>query len=515
MHGILPNSAKTWIWIAVISVAGVHGAHASSSGGSSQAPQGLGTSWAEDPKRVECGQSCLLEKANENLALQARFVTHKLEKMQERVRLLKTQTDSQGKPVPVFLNTELYSEYKLYCTREEQASDDESKRKQCFLRYQEDQLRFLSDVRKAMIANNSEVAKINKIPVTQAGIQSSNQGGAKTPGAPDRFALQSSAAQAKVVAQVPHVLGWKEMAAAYDREPLESPEKDWKLSALTSEQFQEWLKQLPKKPEQTDFLKSVQVKRYPEREVSETFTVYLQDEEGKPVYDQEAYQKAKRDYEKQMRLLGLVPDKNGNPSLPSSWKDPVKAGKEFRDDQLTQARARAKDPTRRNPDRPQGPVGSQSISKEAFLEARMELVNGASRAMAKMGIGGSRVAPKLPAAKAIQPYPKDQRARSKRSAGSGSASGSGTSGSGKGELKVTSPELAGKSESGSMTSAQDTGQIVRGGNKKESVESREDFQEEAQAQAIDQPGVANSVFVDLDSAAMEKEIARLRENAIE
>lgn len=235
------------------------------------------TPW-NDSSFQECGQSCLYQKANENIALQAVYLINK-------ISFLSSAEDDQ-----------IRSNLSNFCLRDEEAQA-------CFQRYKKLQLFGLQKMRSALIQNNDSAALL-KSRVVDVG---------KGAGEPERpyFQLGSDGKARKP--QVPYVVTFEDLQREYSQ-----------LERLTGHDYDRWARSLPARPSREDFVRMKEIYRNPDNPKDGVMHVIARDKSGNIQYDDAAYQAALKQYEDRMGSE-LARMKDSRPSLdrPARLKDAV------------------------------------------------------------------------------------------------------------------------------------------------------------------------------------------------
>lgn len=217
----------------------------SAAGGNAPAKASGSSQWDDQKSFVDCGQSCLYQKANENLSLQALYLVQK-------IGALKDLKD-QGKDSAILNNLQ------GFCLQGEVGAD-------CFNRYKRLQVFALQKIRAAMVQNADAAARLR----SEAPVVSYGDGKTRKP-------------------QVPYVVTYEDLKKEYAE-----------LQRLGGEDYRQWADSRPFKPSKDDFVKFKTIYRDPENPKAGTLQIVERDASGNVAYDDAAYQRALKNYENQM-----------------------------------------------------------------------------------------------------------------------------------------------------------------------------------------------------------------------
>ena len=294
-----------------------------------------------DASIQDCGIGCNYLRANENLSLQARYITLKMQDLDDqKQKWEKAKVDAaanSGIPKPDFIKAmedEIRNSMAGFCL--DQATDTED----CFKRYWQAQMVALQVIRTAIATNNTEYSSL------RLGAKPSDPNW--SPGLMPELDPNNPSALKKP--QVTSVITLDDVAKEYDNSEA--------LNLVSSEKYHNWLKELPKKPSQDEFAVFKKVQRYPGVPGSEELQVAVYQADGKtPLFDKKAYAAAVKEYE--LRIA--------NTSYAAGFKE--LAAKH----QVLTKSVKFK-------------VGTSETSKRAFANARQEMIEAAHLAMRKVGI---------------------------------------------------------------------------------------------------------------------------------
>ncbi len=200
-----------------------------------------------------CGQSCLYQRANENLALQALYLTNHIISLNDR--------DA----------SERKSALGSFCI----ASEDGDA---CFNRYKRMNIVALYKMRDAMIQNSNNASALMNRRVFVGDEKKPLQGN------PPAAEFQISGLGPKK-AQVPYVVTFEDI-----KKELGS------LRALTGREYQEWASNLKAAPSREEFVKFRRIYRDPDHPERGTMMVVSRDANGRIEYDEKAFKTAEAYY---------------------------------------------------------------------------------------------------------------------------------------------------------------------------------------------------------------------------
>jgi len=167
----------------------------------------------------ECGQYCLYNKANESLALQSRYISNKIDYLEKNQSSIKA--DLQG-----------------FCNSGESDSS-------CFKRYKRIQVMNLSKIKKQYIQNKEMIGALNTYD----------------PKLKKYDFLYLPREDDKKKTHRPYVPTFKDLEEKYKKE-------NKKLTLLGSVKYKEWIKNIPHKPSEDEFIKFKTVKLPSGKELS-------------------------------------------------------------------------------------------------------------------------------------------------------------------------------------------------------------------------------------------------------
>ena len=299
-----------------------------------------------DSSHQECKVGCNYLRANENLSLQAQYITHKMEglaRLKEKWDAALQDATQVGTSSPDFsrliaaassLESQLKSEGNLgrYCVAGEDTSS-------CYGRYWQNELMKLQQFRSQISINTAQVNSLRAR--SQPGIEGSIPG----------FLPEPDPNQPEVAKkpQVTEVVSLDEIAKTFN-------EDSGNLEVLAGERYQEWIKQLPNPPDESGFYVFKTIERYPGVPNGEKLQVAVRGPDGSLVIDRKAFEAAKWVYKNQLRNLDQAKkDFMAQSKLPTAPKSKVK-------------------------------FGVTAESRQAFAEARMDMIDAARRAMKQAGL---------------------------------------------------------------------------------------------------------------------------------
>ena len=306
--------------------------------------------WADSSQYDSCGQSCLYQKGNENISLQALYLVKKITNMSAILQGNETGSDN---PNAAAVLNELQSDY---CPEEDKT--DTAAASRCLKRYIQTQLPVLRSIRSSLAKNEDMQGQLLAAP-----------GGRGT-----FSVLQDSKAPSKRP-QTP--------SFAKEDELLTTDEGQKHLQMLASEQYQNWVSDIQRNaPNPKDFVLTTEVPRDPTDPKSEKITRIVRDGRGNPVPDGKAYAKAKLDYDNGVKGInggtGLA-NHNGMDAVMKSdafkQLQKNKTNLDFQDN--TVAYTKAKQPV------------LTKIDDVAFREARNQAVQVTTEMLGKKGVLGT------------------------------------------------------------------------------------------------------------------------------
>ncbi len=261
-----------YCFVAFFAGSGVQLAHSSSAAGGPEAERLV--PWADESKYQSCGQSCTYQKGNENLSVQATYIM-------EKVQALRQEMD---KPFPD--EQMVRDSLGTFCRDGEVVGD-------CVNRFILAQTSALYKMRQAIGNNDSVVGDLS-----------------------DGSRGEQSAAVWKerkdaLSPQVPEVLKLKQI------------EEDLKFRTSITNGYEEWAKQLPRKPEFDDFTIFKQLPRDPSNPAAGSMSV-VDKSTGAQKIQKKRYDEAMKKYNDKYALVQAEWDTNhpGN-DKPSTKSVPV------------------------------------------------------------------------------------------------------------------------------------------------------------------------------------------------
>lgn len=245
-----------------------------------------------DALHQECKVGCNYLRANENLSLQAQYMTHKMEglgrlkekwdKASKEAQSAENGADqSRLNSVAEDLAGQLKSAGNLgrYCVDGQGIPD-------CYSRYWQNELMKLQQIRSQISINTAQVSSLRAR--SQPGLEGSVPG----------FLPESDPNQPEVAKkpQVTEVVSLDEIAKSFN-------EDSKNLEELAGERYQEWIQQLPKPPDESGFYVFKTIERYPGVPNGEKLQVAVRGPDGSLVIDHAAFDAAKRVYKEQLKNL--------------------------------------------------------------------------------------------------------------------------------------------------------------------------------------------------------------------
>jgi hypothetical protein len=240
--------------------------------------------WSDGQTYEECGQTCLLQKANENLSLQALYILNRINTLQG----MATSGDS------VQQDTLVNKELANLCP---DVSVSDAGANTCFQRYVRVQVVALRQMKTA-IANNQNSLIGYRSDVQAVGGDGTIQRKAVSP---NTVAQYENGPKKKVqTTYVTDLASKDDVNRAYESETKE-------MKYLASEPYQKWVEEdRPHQPNKEDFYNWKSVPLDPQNTSLGKVSVLQNDKNGNPAYDVNAYNAAMLEYKSRMSDLNSV-----------------------------------------------------------------------------------------------------------------------------------------------------------------------------------------------------------------
>lgn len=264
--------------------------------------------WADSDTRRDCGQDCIYKKVNENLSTESIYTLRKLVDLKSAV----ASGDESA----------LRGIVGDFCRGTGGSWAD---LEACADRYRVMQLIRLSKIRAAMAEHREMVTRLSsRRPNLHGGWDGRQQvilGDSEPQGTPGAAGLPGSPASQGKKPILPHVPDLKELESDYQR-----------LRALSSTDYEAWLRTFPTEPSKEDFIKYKEIPRDPSNPEGEKLTIVVTGQDGKPEYDEDSYAKAVSLYKAfavdlKADMQRMVVDRDGRPDHLNrerpEWKDAV------------------------------------------------------------------------------------------------------------------------------------------------------------------------------------------------
>jgi hypothetical protein len=215
--------------------------------------------WTNKKDYQDCGMSCLYEKGNENLSLQAMYIMNKIEALEGAVRA--------GN------HSEAFERLGRYCTEEERNATKPDATA-CMSRYAREQILVLRKIELAVATNAVNAGRFKNGPELDV-----------KAGPPIFSMLQDPDAKTPKMPQTPYVPKFNELVDQYKRETAT-------LTDLMSADYERWSSARYAKPQQDDYVVMQEVNRDPANKKSGSLMVVKKTKDGKPIKDLQAYRNA-------------------------------------------------------------------------------------------------------------------------------------------------------------------------------------------------------------------------------
>ncbi|MEK6706831.1 MAG: hypothetical protein AABZ06_13690 [Bdellovibrionota bacterium] len=219
--------------------------------------------WSDKDKYEECGQSCLIKRANENISLEAAYIWRKIDQLMDLFK-----NDPKDKNIRTSLGA--------FCAQGELI-------KECLQRYVAFQKNNLRKMSVAIAENNTTTAELKSHDTVAVGVSE---------------VMPSLKAQ---VTYVPQIKALQKNGRQY----------------ITKTGYSNWVENetIPPRPQLTDFPKLKQIDRDPRNPAAGKLLVIEKDDKGNTVFDKKAFEKAEVNYTK---MYNDFP--NLRPVVPSAVK---------------------------------------------------------------------------------------------------------------------------------------------------------------------------------------------------